>query len=84
MAENLRVAWTTESLPNNGLVARDDVPEAVVQEVARLLLTLHEDKDGKLWLARMALSRFEAADESTYKPVEEFLQRFGKQVRPVD
>ncbi|BBL72131.1 phosphate/phosphite/phosphonate ABC transporter substrate-binding protein [Methylogaea oryzae] len=84
VAENLRVAWTTESLPNNGLVARDDVPEAVVQEVARLLLTLHEDKDGKLWLARMALSRFEAADESTYKPVEEFLQRFGKQVRPVD
>lgn len=84
IAENLRVIWTTDSLPNNGLVARDDIPEPIVKEVAKLLLTLHEDKDGKQWLERMALSRFEAADENTYKPVEEFLQRFGKQVRPVD
>ncbi|MBN2808996.1 MAG: phosphate/phosphite/phosphonate ABC transporter substrate-binding protein [Deltaproteobacteria bacterium] len=80
----LEVKWSTSSLPNNGLVARNDMPEALVQQVGRLLFSLHTHEPGKKWLKRMELSRFEAADNAVYLPVLEFLQKFNQNVRPID
>ncbi len=80
----LEIKWSTSPLPNNGLVVRDDVPKAIVQQVAELLFSLHTHKPGKQWLKRMELSRFEAADNKTYAPVLEFLKKFNETVRPID
>lgn len=83
-ANNLKIMWETESLPSNSLMARDDLPEDVVVQVTRLLLTLHQRQEGRQWLDRMALSRFDAADAQTYQPVRQFLQRFSHDVRRLD
>jgi phosphonate transport system substrate-binding protein len=83
-ARELQVKWETEPLINNGVVARDDVPEALVKRVAQLLDTLHTSEEGKAILARMPLSRFELADDRRYRVIEDFLHKFSQKVRPLD
>lgn len=82
LAKELMVIWQTTNLPNNSLVVRDDMNQAIVSEVKNLLLNLHKQQEGKKWLAKMELSKFEKANNDTYKPVIAFLKRFNKEVRP--
>ncbi len=84
LAQALVVKWETETLPNNSLMARNDVPEAVVSAVRQQLLQLQDSPEGKAILARLPLSRFEAADDATYAPVREFIHRFSTTVRPLE
>ena len=84
LAQELEVKWSTAPLPNNGLVVRDDVPEDILQQVAKIFFALHTHEQGKKWLARMELSRFEAASNETYAPVLDFLEDFNNTVRPID
>lgn len=81
-ARELAVQWQTEPLINNGVVARDDVPDELAGEVARLLDTLHSSEEGRAILARMPLSRFEPADDARYQVVADFLQQFSRAIRP--
>lgn len=83
LARELEVIWETESLPNNGLVARSDLPSDWLARLGRLLFTLHEHAEGQRILAAMELSRYEPADTATYQPVRDFLREFEAQVRPV-
>lgn len=84
MASQLEVRWETESMKNNGWVARKDIPAATADKFAQLLFGLHESAQGKAMLARLPISRFEPATEETYRPVHEFLQKFSKTVRQVE
>lgn len=83
LANELKIIWRTENLPNNSLVARDDIKVSIVTEVKRLLLDLHKQRQGKIWLAKMELSKFEEANNNTYEPVLEFLTRFNNEVRQI-
>jgi len=84
VAAALEVRWQTGSLPNNGLVVRDDVPEALARRVAGLLFGLQDTEEGRAILAAMELGRFEPADDTTYQPVSAFLARFSHEVRPLE
>lgn len=84
LAGQLEARWTTPPLVNNSLMARDDMPPDLVQRIRTLLLALHESPEGRVILGRMALSRFEAANDGTYKPVADFIKRFESQVRPIN
>lgn len=81
LVKELKVIWQTSPLPNNSFVVRDDVDKKVVLKVKRLLLNLHQTKQGKQWLDKMELSKFEQATNDTYLPVVEFLKRFNAEVR---
>lgn len=83
VAKEVMIMWETFSLPNNGLVAKKDVPNSVVEKVADIIINLHTHEEGKRILAAMELSSYERADEKTYKPVIEFLKKFEKEVRPI-
>ncbi len=80
-AAELEVKWETPTLPNNGLVVRDDMPQDILQKVSDLLLNLHTHKEGQEILARMPLSRFEAANHDTFQAVRDFIQTFTKEIR---
>jgi phosphonate transport system substrate-binding protein len=84
MAKELELKWETDPLINNGVVARDDVPEALANRVAQLLDTLHTSEEGRAILARMPLSRFELADDQRYRIIDDFLHTFSQAVRPLD
>lgn len=83
LAAQLELKWRTPPLVNNGLVVRDGIPAELTQRIGELLFTLHKTEAGRAILARMALSRFEPAEDDTYRPVLSFLDRFGKTVRPI-
>ncbi len=84
LAQELTVQWQTETLINNSVMARDDVPASIAMGVARILDSLHTTHEGSEILARIQLSRFELADNSRYRVVEKFLAKFSKQVRRLD
>ncbi len=83
LRDELKVIWRTDPLPNNGLVVRKDIPDALVQKVAMLLFNLHKHETGQKILARMELSRFEPATADTYQPVIQFLTNYNNQVAPI-
>ena len=83
LLKELKVIWQTKNLPNNSLVVRDDIDKEIVSKVKNLLLNLHKQREGKKWLAKMELSKYETASNDTYKPVIAFLERFDKEVRKI-
>ncbi len=84
LAARLRLQWQTPTLPSNSLVARDDLPPALVRQLGDTLFGLHESAEGRALLDRLPLSRFEPADDASYRPVREFVARFVRTVRPLE
>ncbi len=84
LKQQLKVIWQTDSLPNNSIVARSDVPPELIKEVQALLNNLHNTKTGQKILETMYLSKFELADNKTYSRVQKFIEHFEKTVRPLN
>lgn len=83
-ADQLEVKWKTEPLQNNGWVVRKDVPAQTVDKFSSLLFDLHKTGQGREMLARLPVSRFEPANDDTYRPVRAFLEKFSATVRHID
>ncbi|CAM3847329.1 phosphate/phosphite/phosphonate ABC transporter substrate-binding protein [Arcobacter cloacae] len=81
IANEVEIIWQTKNLPNNSLVARDDLPAQLVEEITGLFIQLHENEEGKKILEKIVLSKFEIANENTYKVVKDFIVDFEKDVR---
>lgn len=77
----MKIIWETLTLPNNGLIYRDDVPLELVNKVQKLLVELGNDREGKKILEGIHLSKFVRANKDTYKIVGEYISNFTKQVR---
>jgi phosphonate transport system substrate-binding protein len=83
-AAELRVAWETPPLINNSVMARDDVPAAVRDAVREALLALESTPEGPAVLAGMETARFLPAGDADYEVVRRFVDRFEREVRPVE
>lgn len=83
-AARLRVIWETPPLLNNSVMARDDLPNALVAQVQQVLLHMHDTPEGQKALAASETSRFFPANDASYDKVREFIQRFERDVRPVE
>ncbi len=81
IADELQIKWQTDPLPNNALVAREDIPKELVDKVGQLVFSLHTNERGRKILKAMELSRYEPADESVYESVKVFIQQFEDKVR---
>jgi phosphonate transport system substrate-binding protein len=84
LANQLEVKWRTDSLINNGWVVRRDIPPELVDKFAAALFGLSNSASGRKLLARLPISRFEPATDSTYAPVRDFLKVFSATVRPLE
>ena len=84
MAAQLEVKWQTGTLPNNGWVARGDVPNALVDAVGKALVRLNSTQEGRALLEKLGITSFEHASNATYKPVQQYLMIFSETVRPID
>jgi phosphonate transport system substrate-binding protein len=84
MAAQLEVKWQTGTLPNNGWVARGDVPNALVEAVGKALVRLNSTQQGRAMLEKLGVTSFERASNATYKPVQQYLKVFSETVRPID
>lgn len=84
LADQLEVKWKTEALQNNGWVARKDLPAEIVNKFASLLFSLDRNEQGRAMLSRIPVTRFEAANDDSYRPVQAFIATFSKTVRPLE
>jgi phosphonate transport system substrate-binding protein len=83
-ASQLKVLWETESLVNNAIMARDDLPTTLVDEVRTLLLGLDGSQEGKAVLSGMETARILPASDASYEVVRRYVARFEREVRPVE
>lgn len=83
LASQLEVAWRTDSLPNNSLMARSDMDPALVKRVAQVLFSLSATEEGRRLLAGAEIAGFEPASEDTYAPVSVFLRRYAELIGPL-
>lgn len=82
-AMDLKVIWETEPLINNSVMARDDVPAEIQEQVRALLVGLHDTEEGQAILAGMETARFMGASDQDYAIVETYVSRFEAEVRKV-
>jgi phosphonate transport system substrate-binding protein len=75
-SSEMEVVWKTEPLMNNVLVARSDVPLAVVEKVTQLLVQLDSTKEGQELLKRAGFEGFEMTNRQAFTPVKQFLKRY--------
>ncbi len=80
-AAELELRWQTDTLPNNSLVARRDVPEQQVARIRELLVHLQDHDEGRAILANMENPYFSAAENAAYDPVRAFIARFRAELR---
>ena len=83
-AAQLMVIWQTAPLLNNSVMVRDDLPEAIVDQVRAALLALPQTAEGQAILAGMSTARFHVADNADYQKVRDYIATFEKDVRPVE
>jgi phosphonate transport system substrate-binding protein len=83
-AAELICIWETEPLINNSVMARDDVPAAVREQVRSLLLGLGGAPAGGAILAGMEAAGFFPANDQDYDVVRQYVARFERDVRPVE
>lgn len=80
-AAELRVIWQTPTLIQNAIIARNDVPPAVVEQVTRLLLTLQQSAPGQKILQNLGTSSFVAANDADFEVVRTFIKEFNRLVK---
>ena len=80
-AAELFVAWETDTMIQNAVLARDDVPADVIAGVRKALSHMHEDAEGRAILAAIETPSMDLADDRDYDRVEKFLTEFRAKVR---
>jgi phosphonate transport system substrate-binding protein len=83
-ASELRIIWETESLINNSVMIRNNLPIELQQQVQKLLTGLQETKSGRAILSGMETTRFLAASDKDYEVVRTYVNRFEKEVRKIE
>lgn len=83
-AAQLSLIWETPSLINNSVMARDDVPENIREQVRKSLLELAQSANGKDILSAMETATFHPANDASYDQVAEYIKRFEHEVRKVE
>lgn len=83
-AAELKVLWETAPLVNNSVMARDDIPRDVTEQVRKLLVELAESSEGRAILKGMETARFSAVEDEDYDVVRQYVSRFEREVRSVE
>lgn len=79
-AKEMRVLWKTDSLPHNGVVARDDIKPNLARQVAAALVGMDRDKELDQHQFTIDQQHFEPANDATYKPMQDFLRHYDQAI----
>ncbi len=83
-AAELKVMWETESLINNSVMVRYNVPDTISNQVKKCLIELNKSTEGNAILKGLEIARFTMATNTTYNIVKLYTDRFEKEVRKID
>lgn len=83
-AAKLKVVWKTPPLKSSSFMVRNDVPAEIVKQVRQLLVDLPRTNQGRKILKGIETAQFKLADNSAYAGVRKFIEKFEREVRPVE
>jgi len=76
-AKHFRRLATSEALPENALVARADLPVALVAQLRSLMLGMNATEAGRLALDRFGAVRFIPCDVQNYRAIYQMIEQVG-------
>lgn len=82
-AAQLEVAWATDHLPNNSLMARADLDPELLERIAQMLFGLSATAEGRRLLVNAEIAGFEPATDARYEPVQAMIARYVKLIGPI-
>jgi phosphonate transport system substrate-binding protein len=82
-ASALKIIWETESLINNSVMVRNDIPENIQAQVKSLLVDLVNTQEGKQILKDIETARFIPATDKDYDIVKTYILQFENKVRKI-
>jgi len=80
-AAELKVLWETPKLIQNAVIAKDDLPPAVKDQVRALLVGLQGSANGQALLGGIDTDNFIESTNQDFSVVEEFLKEFNTKVK---
>jgi len=83
-SSQLKVIWATEPLINNSVMARNDVPVAISEQVRKNLLELNQTAKGRRISANMEITQFFPANDKDYDVVRIYIKNFEQKIRKVE
>ena len=83
-AAQLKLIWETPPLVNNSVMVRNDLDPAATRQITQALLDLPNTPEGRSILAGMETARFYPANNTSYEVVRRYIERFEKEVRPIE
>lgn len=82
-ALELKVIWETDSLINNSVMIRNDIPARLQGQVADYLIHLDQTADGHAILENIGIDRFRVASDRDYEVVRQYVAEFEGKVRKI-
>jgi phosphonate transport system substrate-binding protein len=79
-ARALKILFTTPHLPHNAVIARDDVPAALAQQVASVLVGMDKDPALDQTPFQFDQNHYEHGTNQTYQPFAEFMRRYDEAI----
>lgn len=83
-AAQLKSIWDIESLVNNSVMVRDDIPENIKIRVQKCLIELDKTQEGKKILQNLETNFFLLANNDDYGVVQTYSDRFEQEVRKIE
>ncbi|MBB3212330.1 phosphonate transport system substrate-binding protein [Herbaspirillum sp. Sphag1AN] len=80
-AAQMQVLWKTNSLIQNPIIVRNDIPQAVGERVAQLLTSLQDSDPGRQILHDINTRAFIRSQDKDFDVVRRFLQDYNTQVK---
>lgn len=79
IANQLKIGWSTQSLPNNSFCYNTQkVPSAIARKIQKLLVDLNQTPEGKKILDSMNIKQIKAVNNENYDPILKFMREFNK------
>ncbi|MEJ2182224.1 MAG: phosphate/phosphite/phosphonate ABC transporter substrate-binding protein [Nitrospirota bacterium] len=77
----IRVLARSGELPDNTLCVRADLPEEFILRLTEVLLSMHEDEEGRKVLKQMGAVKFVPAREEDFQPVRRLAEKAGIDIK---
>jgi len=81
IAQNLKVLFTSDRVPSNGLCLRPDIDPAIRDSLKRLLLEMDKDPEGRQVLEHYGALRFVETSVQDYEPVRVLARKAGISIK---
>ena len=79
----MHVLWQTNSLIQNAIIMRNDLPQDLGRRVIQLLTSLQDSASGRQILNGINTHAFIASQDKDFDVVRHFLQEYNTQVKKI-